>query len=200
VKRAARPAVAAALASALAVACGGTTGQAGDGSAADAPVDASADAPTDTNADAAEASTCPAMIAACAQALDAIQATCPVGDLTCVEQQDPSGGLNDCYPNGVRIYYDQTASDTVTITVVGADGRVCYTVDHNTNADNLITDTVDDPSGRRVIAKIYRLSWDHTTYACSTGQVDIPDSETPCGHPINVIPLSTCVGGTCQRL
>jgi hypothetical protein len=190
------PRAAAALAYALASGCGASAGAPADAAGADT----GGDGGEIDGRDAGLPATCPETIAACVQALDAIQAGCAVDGLTCVEQQEPSGGYNDCYPNGVRVYWDQTASDTGTITVVGPDGRVCYTVEHSINGDDLVTDTVKNPTGQRVIAKIYRSSWDHTIYACSSGEADIPDNEQPCGRPINVIPLTTCTSGICQRL
>jgi hypothetical protein len=147
----------------------------------------------------ATASLCPAMIAGCVASLRALEADCAADGLTCMTESNGSDQINECYANGVRVYWDFIDPGVQRATVFTPDGRTCYVVDHATDADNLISDTVKDLTGRRVITKSYKLTWDHTLFVCSTGQADLPDIDSSCGGPINVLPFSDCQPGICKR-
>ena len=132
----------------------------------------------------------------CAGALRAVQASCPVDQVTCIETTSP-GQLNDCYTNGVRAYWDTDGSGDLTqVTMIRPDGNICYVVAVDQTGSELLL-TGQDSAGTAIITQDYfpdRLS----TYACPDGSYFTDTTDHPCGA-LDTLPISQCTDGLCVR-
>ena len=104
-----------------------------------------------------------------------------------------TGQLNDCFANGVRIYYDPGL-----ISVLRSDGHTCYTVDTTDNGAR-ITNLVRDRDGNEILRATHTLHASYTSFTCNGQVADVPDDQQPCGPLDTVIPDLQCEPGTCLR-
>ena len=160
------------------------------------PADAGGDqAGPDGQAGADRASGCP--IAACAAALRAVQDACPTAGVSCVSTTEQRQ-VNDCFANGVRVGFDyRTDLSLASATVVGSNGRVCYSVSASPQVIGTIF-VVSTAAGEPIISEYYRAGLD-STFSCPDGATLMDGPARPCGELRTLPEDRFCIDGLCVR-